>query len=206
MNRDIVDSQRIIVVSGLPRSGTSLMMKMLEAGGLPLFVDGKRAADQFNPNGYYEYEAVKQLKDGATSWLAEACGHVVKVVSPLLPYLPDRYSYQVIFMNRALQEVIRSQAVMLNGGRQNSSAPEDAALEEAYRQHLVLISEWLKRQNNMQVHYVDYHQLLFNPKPVINELLNFLAQPMNGQAMEQVIDLRLYRNRSQSVSPMIEEN
>jgi len=172
------------------------MMKMLEAGGLPLFVDNLRAADEFNPNGYFEYEGVKKLKDGETSWLAQAEGHAVKVVSPLLPYLPAQYQYKVIFMKRDLKEIIRSQAVMLNGYHKQSTAKEDAELEEAYRQHLAATAAWLKRQTNLSVMYVEYHQLIYTPKPVIDELAKFINQPLQVEAMEQVIDLNLYRNRN----------
>ncbi len=182
------------------------MMRMLEAGGLPLFVDGLRAADEFNPNGYFEYEGVKKLKEGETAWLAQAQGRVVKVVSPLLPYLPAQYLYNVIFMKRDLKEIIRSQAVMLNGFNKPSTAEEDALLEEAYRQHLASTAAWLKRQTNLNVMYVEYHQLLFNPEPVIAELAKFIGKPLQTEAMKQVIDLNLYRNRNGQASVSNEEN
>jgi hypothetical protein len=96
----------IIVVSGLPRSGTSLMMQMLEAGGQTVLVDHVRKADSDNPEGYYEYEAVKDLSKGETVWLAEAQGKAVKVISALLEFLPVEYTYRVIFMRRRIPEIL----------------------------------------------------------------------------------------------------
>src|SRR5512141_2581353 len=91
-----------IIVSGLPRSGTSMMMKMLAEGGLTIITDQIRNADEDNPNGYYEFEPVKQLADGQFDWLAGANGKVVKIISALLEYLPRDYHYKVIFMERAI--------------------------------------------------------------------------------------------------------
>src|SRR5215813_2579369 len=107
-------AQPIIVVSGLPRSGTSMMMKMLAAGGLPVLVDAIRAADDDNPNGYFEFEPVKQLADGQNEWLTEAGGKVVKIISALLEYLPKSYHYKIIFMERELKEILASQQKMLS--------------------------------------------------------------------------------------------
>ena len=99
------DSNTIVVVSGLPRSGTSMMMKMLEAGGIPPLTDKIRTADDDNPKGYYEFERVKKLKDGDSAWLDDAKGKAVKVITALLTYLPDTYNYNIVFMERALPEV-----------------------------------------------------------------------------------------------------
>ena len=105
----------IVVVSGLPRSGTSMAMKMIAAGGLPVVTDGLRHADASNPNGYYEFEHVKNLdKAGDLSWLAEARGKAVKIISFLITYLPEAYDYRVVFMQRDLSEVIASQNRMLD--------------------------------------------------------------------------------------------
>jgi len=105
--------ETITVVSGLPRSGTSMMMQMLGAGGLAVLTDGKRGADADNPRGYYEYEAVKSLGQDA-SWLASAGGKAVKIVSALLIHLPDGFDYRVIFMRRPIAEVLASQRAMLD--------------------------------------------------------------------------------------------
>ncbi len=106
--------KEIVVVSGLPRSGTSMMMKMLEQGGLQVVTDSLRTADDDNPKGYYEFETVKQMPSGQTAWLDGAQGKVVKVISALLEYLPSKYHYKVIFMERAIGEVLASQKKMLD--------------------------------------------------------------------------------------------
>src|SRR5262245_34520180 len=102
----------IVVVSGLPRSGTSLMMQMLQAGGMPLLTDDLRPADTNNPKGYWEYEPVKRLQQDNT-WMHKAEGKAVKVISVLLQYLPPQHTYKIIFMQRPMQEVLASQTVML---------------------------------------------------------------------------------------------
>ena len=102
----------VVVVSGLPRSGTSLMMQMLEAGGVPILTDGERACDADNPKGYYEYEPVKALQNGDSDWLDKAEGKAVKVISFLLRHLPQKHRYRVVFMNRNLDEVLASQEKM----------------------------------------------------------------------------------------------
>jgi hypothetical protein len=110
-NKDL--AERIVVVSGLPRSGTSMMMKMLEAGGIPVLTDYEREADEDNPKGYFEFERVKNLKDGDDAWLPQAKGKVVKVIAALLTDLPSSYEYEVIFMRRAMPEILASQRQML---------------------------------------------------------------------------------------------
>src|ERR671923_2816349 len=102
----------IIVVSGLPRSGTSMMMKMLAAGKIELFTDNLRVADEDNPEGYFEFERVKKLKDGDFAWLPGAQGKAVKVISALLEFLPSEFNYQVIFMRRRMSEILASQRKM----------------------------------------------------------------------------------------------
>ena len=116
--------QEIIVVSGLPRSGTSLMMQMLAAGGVEVVTDHVRTADTDNPRGYYEFELVKKIKQDA-SWLPEARGKAVKMVSQLLYDLPAGEKYRIIFLERDLDEVLVSQEKMLERlGR--TAAPREA--------------------------------------------------------------------------------
>ena len=119
----------IVVVSGLPRSGTSMMMKMLEVGGIPPVTDNHRMADDDNPKGYYEFERVKKLDKGDTEWLADAPGKVVKVIAALLTYLPPTYNYKVIFMRRLMPEILASQRQMLvrRGEAPNKFKDEDMA-------------------------------------------------------------------------------
>ena len=103
----------ITVVSGLPRSGTSMMMKMLEAGGIPPVTDELRTADEDNPKGYYEFERVKAMDQGDTSWVVGARGKVVKVISALLKHLPPGEQYRVVFVRRNMPEILASQRKML---------------------------------------------------------------------------------------------
>ena len=109
--RRVMYGRPVIVVSGLPQSGTSMMMKMLEAGGVPVWLDGVRTPDDQNPKGYYELERVKQLDKGLDkSWVRAGRGRAVKVISSLLEHLPPDNNYHVVFMNRDIQEVLNHKA------------------------------------------------------------------------------------------------
>ncbi len=140
--RRLYRGRPIVVVSGLPRSGTSMAMKMLDAGGMPLVTDGVRSADISNPNGYYEFEPVKDLERGEAAWLADARGKAVKIVSPLLTYLPESFDYQVIFMRRPLAEIIDSQHAMLDA-RGSERGSDAARTAELYAAHLAQVERFL---------------------------------------------------------------
>jgi hypothetical protein len=188
----------ITIVSGLPRSGTSLMMQMLDAGGLPVLSDGERQADTDNPKGYLEWERIKQLpKD--PELIAEAEGKVVKVISQLILSLPETYEYRVVFMQRPLPEVMKSQDEMLrrrgNEDSISSSAAQTAAIEEAFQRHLVEVNRWLTSKANTKVLRVHYHRVLREPRPVAEETAAFLQLPLNIEAMVGQVDGSLYRNR-----------
>src|SRR5689334_7039557 len=141
-SREKQNAREIIVVSGLPRSGTSMMMKMLAEGGLETVTDSLRTADDDNPNGYFEFEAVKEMTDGNTGWLKDAGGKVVKVISALLEHLPAGHRYKVIFMERPLQEVLKSQQKMLLNRDENSSI-SDAEMQDQFTKHLAAVKFWL---------------------------------------------------------------
>src|SRR4029450_2106899 len=125
----------IVVVSGLPRSGTSLMMQMLQAGGMPLLTDDLRPPDADNPNGYWEYEPVKRLHQD-NSWIRKAEGKALKAVSGSLHYLPPQPTYKILFMQRPMQEVLASQTVMLERRGQQSGKADDTTLGTVFAQHL----------------------------------------------------------------------
>jgi hypothetical protein len=184
----------VIVVSGLPRSGTSMMMKMLAEGGLPLVTDQLRSADTDNPNGYFELEEVKQLPAGNAAWLSEAEGKVVKVISPLLEFLPPDHSYQVIFMERDMQEILASQRKML-ANRNEPSKADDVAMEAEFRRHLSVLKPWLARQANMDVMYVSYNALMSDPQPLCERVVEFISAPLDVSRMLRVPKGELYRNR-----------
>jgi len=185
----------IIVVSGLPRSGTSMMMKMLEEGGLSVLTDALRSADDDNPNGYLEYELVKQLADGNVKWLADADQKVVKVISQLLEYLPPEHRYKIIFMEREIKEVLASQHKMLDH-RNEKSQISDAELHEQFQQHLKAVKFWLARQPNIDLLYVSYNEIMANPDNYCQVIADFLSLDMDVSKMRSVPNKHLYRNRA----------
>lgn len=188
-----MNGEAIIVVSGLPRSGTSLMMQMCEAGGLEPLTDRQRGADEDNLKGYYELEQVKKLEKDK-GWLRDAKGKVVKVVSPLLKHLPPEYPYKVIFMQRNIEEVIASQKQMLVR-RGEAQRFEDQDLDRMFQNHLRQVDQWLRDQQNFKVLYVDYNQLLEQPLKHIAKIKEFLKNGVDDATMAAVIDRSLYRQR-----------
>lgn len=187
----------IIVVSGLPRSGTSMMMKMLEAGGLEIMTDNIRKADADNPKGYYELEAVKQLdKSDDRAWLANARGKVVKVISQLLRELPANCTYKVIFMRRNMEEILASQKQMLIRRGEPTDRISDDELAKLFEKHLIQIEAWLKQQPNFDVLYVHYNDILKNPTEYTPRINGFLGDSLDVDKMNGVIDKSLYRQRA----------
>ena len=189
-------TQPIVIASGLPRSGTSMAMKMLEAGGIDLFVDSVRPADEDNPRGYFEHERVKQLqKEKNRSWLREGRGKAVKVISFLLTDLPPEHRYQVIFMNRHLDEVVTSQNKMLL--RRGEELKQDAGeMKRLFSDHLQRVRSWLARQRHFQVLEVHYSQVVASPLQQAERIGRFLDLPLQFSRMAEVVDPELYRNRS----------
>jgi hypothetical protein len=187
--------QPIIVVSGLPRSGTSMMMKMLQAGGLEPLTDSIRTADDDNPNGYFEFERVKQMSAGDRKWLDEAGGKVVKVISYLLEQLPTDRTYKVIFMEREIKEVLASQKKMLDH-RGEVSKISDEEMEAQFREHVKLVKPWLARQSHMDVLYVGYNSMMSAPEPLCKRVIEFLDKTLDMEKMLAVPNAKLYRNRA----------
>ena len=188
-------SHAIIIVSGLPRSGTSMMMKMLEAGGLHVFVDNLRTPDPDNPEGYYEFERVKQLDKGDTAWVGQAQGQVVKVISALLEHLPPDYRYQVIFMNRNISEVLASQKKMLQRRGEAADKISDEEMANLFAKHVAKTTAWLQQQPNFQALFVDYNQLLADPEPQTHAVNQFLGGILDEARMVSAVNPDLYRNR-----------
>jgi hypothetical protein len=185
----------IVVVSGLPRSGTSLMMQMLAAGGLPVLSDGLRQSDENNPRGYYEWEKAKQLPQ-EPGCVAEAEGKAVKVISSLLFALPAGPDYRVLFMLRPIEEVVASQAAMI--GRLGTKGPalDASMMAAALKAHLAQTTTWLDRQSHMKSHQVAYHKLLGEPLAQAEEVARFLDVPLDVAAMAAQVDASLYRSRA----------
>jgi hypothetical protein len=185
----------ITVVSGLPRSGTSMMMKMLEAGGLPPLTDNLRTADEDNPKGYFEFERVKKMPDGDISWVEDAQGKAVKVISALLEHLPPAYTYRVLFMQRKIDEILVSQKQMLVRSGKPTDQVSDEQLAEMYGKHLAKVKAWLDEQTNFSVNYLDYNAMLADPTKYARQVNQFLDNSLNPQEMAGVVDPNLYRQR-----------
>lgn len=187
--------EEVIVVSGLPRSGTSMMMKMLDATGLPIMTDHERTADEDNPKGYFEYERVKKLGDETDkSWVRDARGKVLKVISHLLDALPEDNFYRVVLMRRDFDEIIASQNKMLVR-RAEENPVEDAAAKEAYIRHLVDVRFMVRKRANFEMIEVHFTQALQAPQTFVAEVNTFLGGRLDTNAMMSVIDPDLYRNR-----------
>ena len=187
----------IVVVSGLPRSGTSMLMRMLSAGGLDLVVDGIRTADDDNPNGYFELERVKDLdKPGDASWLAEARGKGVKVISALLPHLPADYDYKVLFLRRRLPEVLASQRRMLERRGESLDAVSDDDMTAHFTAHLRRLEAQLAARPHCDVLYVEHRRAVSEPSAVAAEVGAFVGRDLDVAAMAGAVDASLYRNRA----------
>lgn len=184
----------IAVVSGLPRSGTSMMMKMLEAGGIPLLSDGQRTADEDNPKGYYEFERVKKLRDGDIAWLPEAQGKVVKIISALLSYLPDTYEYRLVFMERNIQEILVSQKKMLIRRGEDPDKVDDKEMQMLFQKHLQQVDDWIRSKKNITCLKVNYNSVLADPTQYVATLNTFFGNSLNAEKMTTVIDPILYRS------------
>ena len=193
----ISQRQFITIVSGLPRSGTSMMMSALMAGGMQILTDGERQADENNPKGYYEYERVKQLSKGDFDWLELARGKAVKVISALLEYLPDDYQYRVIFMQRNMDEILRSQKRMLGrtGVRSQQEVSEDQ-FRLSYQAHLSHIKTWLADQSFIKTLFVSYNDAVNQPLHVFREVAYFLDAKVDPQAMTNIVDPTLCREKT----------
>lgn len=170
------------------------MMQMLAAGGMPVLSDGERQADTDNPKGYLEWERIKRLpKD--PNLIGEAEGKVVKVISQLILALPMGHEYRIVFMQRPLPEVLKSQDEMLKRRGNTDSIGDNSAIEEAFQRHLIEVNKWLAGKPNVQVMRAHYHRVLREPKTVAEEVAAFLNLPLDVGAMVAQVDGSLYRNR-----------
>ena len=170
------------------------MMQILEAGGLPVLCDGLRAADSNNPRGYYELEKVKALERDA-SWICEAEGKVIKVISALLYHLPKDHKYRVIWMNRQMNEVLASQSAML-GRLGQQKGPEDTHMAGYFEKHLAKLNAWLPLQTHMSIFRCSYNDLLADPKPTLTSLRDFIGSEIDLDRMLSAIDPKLYRQKA----------
>ncbi len=186
----------IVVVSGLPRSGTSMAMKMLEAGGMTPVTDGNRTADEDNPKGYYEDDRVLDLaKEVDKEWLREGRGKAIKIISYLLRHLPSNHNYKVVFMRREIDEVLASQAKMLER-RGEESGSDDASMKEFFEADLWKANYHLKHSPHMEVLFFPYREVIADPEGHARKLAEFVGRDLDVRAMASIVDPDLYRNRA----------
>ena len=184
----------ITVVSGVPRSGTSLMMRMLEAGGIPALTDGLRQPDAYNPHGYFEYEPVKRLA-GDSSWMEAARGRAVKIIHRLLPHLPPGFEYRVVFMERSLTEVFHSQREMLAARGHEAAQQQERRIVEALAEEVRAMKGWLASRPATSVLSVPYAGVVREPARWSGEVSRFLGGGLNEAAMAAIADPALYHQR-----------
>ena len=189
-----MDRRFITIVSGLPRSGTSMMMQVLEAGGIPPVTDNVRKPDEDNPRGYYELESVKRTRQ-APSWLGEATGKAVKVVYRLVYDLPMDREYRVVFMKRSLREVIASQNAMLRRRGQAVDGDEADGLLDLFTEETERFEQWTEMQDCLSLLPVLYGDMIQRPGEQVQRINEFLGGGLNESAMAAVVDPALYRHR-----------
>lgn len=190
----------IVVVSGLPRSGTSMLMKMLEAGGVAVMTDGQRAADEDNPRGYFEVERVKALaQDKDPAWLGEARGKAVKVISYLLRSLPAQFNYRVVFVRRDLDEVLASQSKMLARRGEKDEVPAQK-MREVFAKDVARARELLANDPRFESLEVDHAAIVARPLEEARRIAGFVGGGLDVEAMAAAVDPSLYRNRRAGAS------
>lgn len=190
-----MNEETIVIVSGLPRCGTSMMMRMLDRGGIEPLTDNVRTANIDNPKGYYEFERVKKLP-GDTDWLPEAKGKAVKVLAELIKHLPEGYSYKVIFMKRNLKEVIESQKKMLERRGEDPDDISNEELRDMFKKYLKVLEREIEEHSDMDVIYVSYNDMIETPELEVERINGFLSGGLDIDEMLSVIDKDLYRNRA----------
>jgi len=191
----------VVLVSGLPRSGTSMLMQMLERGGMPIVTDKLRTPDEDNPRGYHELERVKELdKTTDKSWLKDYRGQVIKLISFLLQDLPLDLNYQVLFMRRNLDEVLRSQNKMLERKGAAEMAIPDEKMRQNYEFHLKKVYYRLSHIPNFRALFLDYSAVVEDPRREARRIAEFLGRDLDVEAMTGAVESSLYRNRQPAAS------
>jgi len=185
----------VTIVSGLPRSGTSMMMQAIEAGGIPALTDNIRKEDADNPKGYYEFEPVKKTK-ADSSWVQQAQGKVVKMVYSLLHDLPDDHEYRVVFMQRDIQEVLASQKKMLERSGKQGAKVGNEKLVALFNAQLEKFYHWVAEKNNFSIVFIDYKDMIKEPETQAEKIAEILGQSLDKSGFVSAVDPTLYRNRS----------
>ena len=181
-------ADEMVVVSGLPRSGTSMLMRVLEAGGLPVLADGQREADENNRLGYYEYEPVKGIaRGGARAWIAEGAGKAVKVVAPLVRHLPPEVPVRLLVLHRPLDQVLASQEAMK--GRLGTAARGTAeGLASQFIAELDRVDQIAQARPGWQVLHVAYERMLADPVHECERIAGFLGTGFDAVAAATAVD------------------
>ena len=187
------DASFVTIVSGLPRSGTSLMMQMLSAGGLPPLHDNHRLADTDNPRGYFEFAPAKNIRID-DSWMPYAKGRSLKLVAQLLPFLPRNHEYRIIFMERSLDEVLASQAIMLRRSGREGAGISMEKLRAVYEEQLTRVMEILENRR-LPMLRVSHYKAIKDPMGLAEQVSNFLGLSLECNAMAAAIDPSLHRQR-----------
>ena len=173
-----------------------MLMQMLEKGGMPVVTDKIRTPDEDNPKGYHEFERIKELdKTSDKSWLKQYRGQVIKTISFLLQDLPLDLNYQVIFMRRNIEEVLRSQNKMLERSGAVGTVVPDEKMRQNYEFHLKKVYYRLDHIPNFQVLYLDYSAVVADPLDAARRISGFLGHGLDAQAMAGAVEAGLYRNR-----------
>ena len=186
----------VIVVTGVPRSGTSMAMQMLHAGGVPILTDGRRMADEANPRGYLEFEPVKRLRTDR-SWLDQASGKAVKIIHMLVPELPEDRPYKVIFMHRSLEEVVRSQTRMLESGGQSAAPIPPERMVAVFAAQIASLRAWLAARPVFEVSEFQHAECVRDPQGTAARMNQFLGGHLDEARMGQAVDPMLHRNKGQ---------
>ncbi|MHC5111109.1 MAG: sulfotransferase domain-containing protein [Planctomycetota bacterium] len=185
----------LTIVSGIPRAGTAMMMHMIDAGGIPALTDSVRAANEDNPHGYFEYEPVKRTSEDA-GWLEDAVGKVVKLVHLLLMDLPLDRQYDVVFIRRSLEEVVRSQNAMLaRAGKKREDDLSDERVQEIFRAQLHEVEQFLDSHPNFNVLFVNHNEIIKDPRSAAESVNQFLGGRLDVEKMAAIVDPSLYRQR-----------
>jgi hypothetical protein len=184
----------LTIVTGVPRSGTSLVMQMLAAGGHPIATDGVRAADADNPRGYFELEAARRLTRDA-SWLPPLAGRALKLVHTLVPLLPSDLRYRVLLVRRRLDEVLDSQRVMLTRLDAAPDPEEDERLLPALAAQLARLEVWLGAQPGLPWLRIEHAELIAQPARVAQRMAGFLGGGLDADAMATCVEPALHRQR-----------
>ncbi len=192
-------AENIVIVSGLPRSGTSMMMQILAAGGLPVLTDELREPDANNPLGYYELEQVKKIAED-NSWLEDANGKAVKIIAQLLNKLPPKKKYRIIFMQRPFAEVIASQEKMLQKLKKTGGNIAKDKLAQVYARDLQKVLNLINKYPDIDVLYINYHDVVNKPIAAVERINRFLGGGLNEQAMAVAIKPELWNQKAQKIS------